>query len=94
MVFATNGCGMLVGHFLSGRVHDHFMVAEGQHNWAMIFIVPIVVTVVAAVAFISLFNERQFQVDAAKRAADEGVPLPGEVAFGGEQAETPVADES
>lgn len=64
LIFATNGVGMLVGHFVSGRVHDYFALADGGHDWAKIFIVPIAITIVAAIAFIFLFNEKQFLEDA------------------------------
>jgi len=80
MVFATNGMGMLVGHFVSGRVHDYFVTPNGGHNWSMIWMVPIVVTVLAGIAFISLFNEQQYKEDAAAiKAQDEaleGAPAP------------------
>lgn len=72
LVFATNGLGMLIGHFLSGRVHDYFITpytmtvgdkAATLHNWTMIFMVPIAITVVAGLAFLALFNERRFRED-------------------------------
>lgn len=69
MLFATNGMGMLVGHFISGQVHDFFalpkssVLPEGGHNWTAIFMVPIVVTVVAAIIFGFMFNEREFEAD-------------------------------
>ena len=64
LVFATNGVGMLVGHFVSGRIHDFFALAEGGHDWAKIFSIPIVVTVLAAIAFILMFSEEKYQKDA------------------------------
>ena len=64
ILFVTNGFGMLVGHIISGRVHDFFAYADGGHAWAKIFMVPIVVTVVAAIAFIALFDEKKYQADA------------------------------
>jgi len=64
LLFVTNGFGMLVGHIVSGRVHGYFAYAEGGHAWAKIFMVPIVVTVLAAIVFIMLFNEQKYQVDA------------------------------
>ncbi|HEY3268630.1 MAG TPA: MFS transporter [Armatimonadota bacterium] len=80
MVFATNGLGMLVGHFVSGRVHDFYRTAEGGHNWAGIFMIPIVVTVVAGIIFLLAFNEKQFSADSAKVKAEdaalEATPVP------------------
>lgn len=66
IVFATNGAGMLVGHFFSGRIHDYFGLPDGGHNWAMIFVVPIAITLVAAVAFVTSFDEGDYQKDAAE----------------------------
>ena len=63
IVFATNGIGMLVGHFVSGQVHDYFARPDGTHNWPMIFTIPIAVTIFAGVAFLLLFNERRYQQD-------------------------------
>lgn len=60
LVFATNGIGMLVGHFVSGRVHGHFALPEGGHDWARIFLLPIVLTVMAGVAFLLTFNEQRY----------------------------------
>lgn len=86
MVFATNGLGMLVGHFVSGQVHDYFkypvvdaagkavLGTDGQpligQHWPSIFMVPIVVTVIAGIAFLLLFNEKQFQADSAAISAE------------------------
>ncbi len=71
ILFATNGCGMMVGHLVSGKVHDYFKIAEGQHQWSMIFIVPIVVTVLAGLLFILTFDQRQFDEDAARIHAED-----------------------
>ena len=89
IVFATNGFGMLVGHFLSGQIHDRMafkvmdklgkpvLDASGQqligHHWAGVFAVPIVVTVIAGIAFLILWDEKQYQKDTAIIAA-EAVP--------------------
>tara|TARA_Y100000588_G_scaffold331062_1_gene368385 strand:+ start:3153 stop:4397 length:1245 start_codon:yes stop_codon:yes gene_type:complete len=71
IVFATNGVGMLVGHFFSGWIHDAFRFPDGGHDWALIFLVPIVITVVAAVLFYRLFDEEAFVEDADRIAATE-----------------------
>jgi MFS family permease len=72
MVFATNGLGMLIGHFFSGRVHDYFAITDGGHNWAMIFMVPIAITIVAAIGFLVYFSEDKYREDiAAIQAAEQ-----------------------
>ena len=63
IVFATNGIGMLVGHVFSGRVHDYFALPTGGHDWAKIFLVPIAITVVAAVVFLVRFSEDDYGRD-------------------------------
>ena len=52
---------MLVGHFFSGQVHDTFALMDGGHDWAMIFFVPIAITLAAAVAFVALFSEAHYR---------------------------------
>jgi len=61
MVFATNGVGMLLGNLVSGPLYDLFVRAGVPHAWPKFFLVPIVVTLVAAIAFRLLFSERRFQ---------------------------------
>jgi nucleoside transporter len=79
LVFATNGLGMFAGNFIAGQVSDHFKQQIGmeagkpiwQHNWMMIWMVPIIVTVIAGIAFISMWNESQFKADADAVLAEE-----------------------
>jgi nucleoside transporter len=68
IVFATNGAGMLIGHFFSGRIHDYYALPEGGYNWAMIFMVPIAITIAAA-AFIIYFVESKYREDVAAATA-------------------------
>lgn len=76
IVFATNGLGMLIGSMLAGYVSDYFVNPAGERQWAKILMVPIVVTVLAAGAFLALFNERRFQEDAERieRTSAGGLP--------------------
>ncbi|MFH1746838.1 MAG: MFS transporter [Planctomycetota bacterium] len=66
IVFATNGVGMLIGSLLAGWVSDYFVDGAGTRAWAKIFMVPIIVTVLAAIVFVAMFNERKFQKDSAR----------------------------
>ena len=70
MIFATNGLGMLVGHFFSGQIHDAFALPDGGHSWPMIFLVPIALTVVAAAVFLFSFDEGRYQADTAAVEAE------------------------
>lgn len=72
IVFATNGVGMLIGSLLAGWVSDTFVDAAGHRQWPMIFLVPIVVTVLAGAAFWLLFNEQRFQRETAVIRAEDG----------------------
>lgn len=69
VLFATNGVGMLLGSLISGRVVDFFVAPNGGHRWAMIYLVPIAVTLLAAGVFRFAFSERDFvaQSDAIER---------------------------
>ncbi len=66
MVFATNGVGMLIGNLISGQLYDMFVKAGVPHAWPKFFLVPIAVTVVAAILFSLLFSERRFQEDSSR----------------------------
>ena len=69
LVFATYGVGMLCGHLLSGAVHGYFTLAHDAHAWEHIFMVPICITVPAAIAFGLLFDEKRFRQNNALRDA-------------------------
>ncbi|HEY3244188.1 MAG TPA: MFS transporter [Phycisphaerae bacterium] len=79
IVFATNGVGMLFGSLLAGWVSDTFVDPAGNRQWPKIFLVPIVVTVLAAIAFRALFSERKFQEDSSRIERDSAAarPCPG-----------------
>jgi nucleoside transporter len=71
MVFATNGVGMLLGSILAGQIASYFLLPSGGHAWAKIFLVPIVITIVGAIAFVAVFNERQYQADSTRIEAED-----------------------
>ncbi len=71
IVFATNGLGMLAGHFLSGWIHGRYKLPDGGYEWTWIYMVPIALTVVAAAAFFLLFNENAYRRES-ERIAETG----------------------
>ncbi len=66
MLFATNGVGMLVGNLIGGPLFDLFIKADGPHEWAKFFMVPIAVTIIGAIVFAVLFSEKRFREDSAR----------------------------
>jgi hypothetical protein len=84
LIFATSGLGMLIGHFGSGTIHDLFKLSDDPASWAWpkIFMVPIVLTVLAGLAFVALFSERGFQERATQIELEDA---------GGPALETPAA---
>lgn len=56
MVLVTGGIGALAGHYFAGQVYDAFTTPGGAHAWPWIFLVPGLVSVVALVAFVTLFR--------------------------------------
>lgn len=54
----TNGIGLYVGSFLTGKVLDHYKV-NGVENWQGVFLIPCVLTVLCALVFPFLFRDRR-----------------------------------
>jgi nucleoside transporter len=57
--FVTNGVGYFIGAFVSGRVVDAYLLADGTHDWPRIWMVPAVMAAVIAVAFAVAFRPRR-----------------------------------
>lgn len=64
MVLATAGVGMLLSSLIAGPVVDFFSTQSGQSgqqavvNWQHVFLVPVGITVVGALAFLLFFREK------------------------------------
>ena len=71
IVFATNGVGMLIGSLLAGQIAKYFLLPDGGHAWPKIFMVPIVITIIGAIAFVVLFSEKHYQADSARIEAED-----------------------
>lgn len=60
ITLVTLGLGNYVGSFFTGFVKDYFTTGAGDTavvNWQMIFVIPIVLTVLCALAFLIFFKE-------------------------------------
>jgi len=56
--FVTNGVGYFIGAFVSGRVVDAHVLANGAHDWRAIWIVPAALAGGIAVIFALAFRPR------------------------------------
>jgi len=60
ITLVTLGLGNYVGSFFTGFVKDYFTTGTGDAavtNWQMVFVIPIVLTVLCALAFLLFFKE-------------------------------------
>ncbi len=55
VTFASFGVGVFIGNFLAGEIVQHFTLADGQHDWQAIFILPALVGLLVALGFALLF---------------------------------------
>lgn len=61
ITLATYGLGMLIGFWIAGRITDHYMLAEGAHNWKNIWIFPAIFAGVVMVIFTLLFKNEEIE---------------------------------
>jgi nucleoside transporter len=62
--FVTNGLGYFIGSYISGRVVQANLVADGVHDWRAIWMVPAIGAAVIFVLFMLVFRPRAVPVAA------------------------------
>lgn len=65
LTFATLGIGNVLGSYFSGMVQQHFTAADGSTNWAPVFILPAITTMLCALAYMVTFKEPVSEEDTA-----------------------------
>lgn len=58
ITLVTYGIGNYLGSLFAGKVHDFFTTDAGT-NWTAVFLVPCVLTILSALAFLAFFKEEQ-----------------------------------
>ena len=66
--FVTNGVGYFIGAFVSGRVVDAYLLADGTHDWRQIWMVPAIGAAIILVLFAVAFRPRTGNAEGATRA--------------------------
>lgn len=57
ITLATYGIGMLIGSLISGPIVDHYLNADGSHNWQDIWLIPAAIAAVVLVVFLLFFRD-------------------------------------
>ena len=61
ITLATYGIGMLIGFWVAGKISDHYLIAEGAHNWQQIWIFPAIFAFAVMVLFMFFFKNEEIK---------------------------------
>lgn len=65
ITLATYGIGMLIGFAVAGAITDMYLISEGNHAWASIWMIPSGIALVVVILFTIFFkNEKVAKIDA------------------------------
>ncbi|MDX1476579.1 MAG: nucleoside permease [Saprospiraceae bacterium] len=56
ITLATYGVGMLIGFWLAGKIYDAYQLADGSHDWNMIWLIPAGIAAVVLVFYTIAFR--------------------------------------
>lgn len=66
IIFVTYGIGNYIGSLFAGWIHDHFTIEEAT-NWTAVFLIPCLLTLLCALAFLFFFKPKQATVATEQR---------------------------
>ena len=64
ITLATYGVGMLIGFFVAGKIADMYLVADGAHQWEMIWMYPAGFAFIVLIIFSLLFKNEKISYKA------------------------------
>lgn len=62
ITLATYGVGMLIGFWVAGKISDQNMLADGSHNWEVIWLLPAAFALGVMVLFILIFKNETIEL--------------------------------
>jgi len=62
ITLATYGVGMLIGFWVAGKISDQNMLADGSHNWEVIWMLPAAFALGVMVLFILIFRNETIEL--------------------------------
>jgi len=63
ITLATYGVGMFIGFWLAGNIYNKYQLADGGHDWRMIWIIPAGIALIVLVFFGSIFKNEKLTID-------------------------------
>ncbi len=62
ITLATYGVGMLIGFWVAGKISDTYLMANGEHNWEMIWMLPAAFAVAVLLLFMLIFKDEEIKL--------------------------------
>lgn len=62
ITLATYGVGMLVGFWIAGKISDHYILANGLHDWSMIWLLPAGFALAVLALFMLIFKDENIEL--------------------------------
>ena len=62
ITLATYGVGMLIGFWVAGKISDQNMLADGTHNWEVIWMLPAAFALGVMVLFMLIFKNETIEL--------------------------------
>ena len=62
ITLATYGVGMLIGFWVAGKISDAYLLADGTHNWEMIWLLPAGFALAVLLLFMLIFKEEEIEL--------------------------------
>jgi len=62
ITLATYGVGMLVGFWIAGKISDHYILANGLHDWTMIWLLPAGFALAVLALFMLIFKDENIEL--------------------------------
>jgi len=62
ITLATYGVGMLIGFWVAGKISDQNMLADGSHNWEVIWMLPAAFALGVMMLFILIFKNETIEL--------------------------------
>ncbi|MGH2644827.1 MAG: MFS transporter, partial [Chitinophagaceae bacterium] len=61
IALGTYGIGLLIGSLISGVVAQHYQLANGMHDWKVIWLIPAVIAIVVLILFLIFFKDKKVE---------------------------------